>query len=120
MPNKPARPCSVAACPNLVQGEIPYCPKHKHLAPTGWGAKKDLPRQKFYHRKRWRKLSALYRKSNPVCVQCAKQGRTVPADVVDHITPILDGGDPYDEDNLQSLCNSCHNSKTAKENARRK
>ena len=44
-------------------------------------------------------------------------------DVVDHVHEILDGADPFDPDNLQSLCTECHNRKTgdeAKKRARRK
>lgn len=36
-------------------------------------------------------------------------------DVVDHITPIKDGGAPYDPSNTQSLCHACHNKKTGQE-----
>lgn len=35
---------------------------------------------------------------------------------VDHIKPISDGGHPFDESNLQTLCKHCHHAKTAKEN----
>lgn len=36
---------------------------------------------------------------------------------VDHITPISDGGHPFDESNLQTLCAECHEAKTARENS---
>lgn len=36
---------------------------------------------------------------------------------VDHITPISDGGHPFDESNLQTLCQWCHHEKTAEENS---
>jgi 5-methylcytosine-specific restriction endonuclease McrA len=35
---------------------------------------------------------------------------------VDHITPVSDGGHPFDERNLQTLCRECHEEKTAEEN----
>lgn len=35
---------------------------------------------------------------------------------VDHITPISEGGHPFDETNLQTLCEECHEAKTAEEN----
>ena len=38
---------------------------------------------------------------------------------VDHITPIADGGHPFDPGNLQTLCSECHKSKTATENSER-
>lgn len=38
---------------------------------------------------------------------------------VDHITPIADGGHPFDPGNLQTLCSECHKGKTAQENSER-
>lgn len=35
---------------------------------------------------------------------------------VDHIDRISDGGHPFDETNLQTLCKRCHHEKTAEEN----
>jgi len=54
--------------------------------------------------------------SNPLCVECESEGRTVVVDVVDHIVPIKQGGSKFGLDNLQSLCHSCHNRKTYEEN----
>jgi hypothetical protein len=41
----------------------------------------------------------------------------VAAKVVDHVTPLKDGGERFDASNLQGLCVSCHNAKTARETA---
>ena len=38
---------------------------------------------------------------------------------VDHITPISEGGHPFDPSNLQTLCECCHQDKTARENSER-
>jgi 5-methylcytosine-specific restriction endonuclease McrA len=38
---------------------------------------------------------------------------------VDHITPVADGGHPFDPANLQTLCTDCHKAKTAAENSER-
>jgi len=35
---------------------------------------------------------------------------------VDHITPISEGGHPFDPANLQTLCSDCHQAKTSAEN----
>ena len=69
----------------------------------------------FYHSTAWRKCRASYIHNNPACEICYKKGYMVKADVVDHIQPIRLGGERLDADNLQSLCHSCHNSKSAKE-----
>ena len=51
----------------------------------------------------------------PLCRECAKQGRTVPATEVDHID-----GNVWNmsRENLQPLCLECHSRKTARENGR--
>ena len=49
--------------------------------------------------------------SNPLCVECERQGRTVAATVVDHITPHR--GNTFlfwSVNDWQSLCALCHNS----------
>jgi 5-methylcytosine-specific restriction protein A len=38
-----------------------------------------------------------------------------PGEVVDHIKELKDGGDPWDVDNLMTLCKSCHAKKTGEE-----
>lgn len=48
-----------------------------------------------------------------------RYGTEWPAFHVDHITRIADGGHPFDESNLQTLCEECHETKTASENSSR-
>lgn len=50
----------------------------------------------------------------PLCRSCRRQGKTTPADVIDHIVPLHRGGEDVDE-NCQALCNECHNDKTLSE-----
>lgn len=73
-----------------------------------------------YNRNPWKRLRNNYIRMNPFCQVCGK-----PGDVVDHIIPVnpldpmitMNGlyGEFLNEANLQTLCHSCHNSKTAKE-----
>ena len=70
---------------------------------------------KFYQSTRWRKLRKMFVAENPVCVHCEAKGFTTPVAEVDHIIPLRLGGHPYDFNNLQSLCKSCHAKKSAKE-----
>ena len=57
--------------------------------------------------------------ANPLCAECARQGRTVEALEMDHIVPVFRASDRFwDETNVQGLCYNCHMSKTAKENRR--
>ena len=104
----------------MVLEEDMYCTKHSHLNKSGWDAKIERDHQKIYHTRSWRRTSRVYRQQNPLCVHCKAEGIIKSAEVVDHIKPIQDGGEVFDWDNLQGLCHSHHNSKTAKENARKR
>ena len=55
-------------------------------------------------RKRWRKARflALTREAW-TCRRCGRWGN-----IVDHIRPLFEDGEPYAPDNLQVLCKSCH------------
>lgn len=68
---------------------------------------------------RWRRLRAQKLRANPLCEECDKGGLLERATMVHHITPIEDGGEPLDWDNLESLCLPCHGAKhntTGREN----
>lgn len=67
--------------------------------------------------RRWRKVRRLYLQEHPLCVECNTHGITGGATEVDHIIPIANGCDPWDEDNFQALCKTHHSAKTARENA---
>lgn len=64
-------------------------------------------RDDVYQSPRWKALRKWYRIANPLCVVCGDAMQDI-----DHIVPLSQGGDPYDIDNLQSLCRRCHNDKT--------
>jgi 5-methylcytosine-specific restriction enzyme A len=66
-----------------------------------------------YCTSRWQKLRAAKLSHDPLCYVCRLRGVLVPANTVDHIRPIRDGGEPFpDLDGLMSLCERCHNEKT--------
>lgn len=64
----------------------------------------------------WQKLRAAFLLENPLCVKCREKDVFETAVDVDHIVPHR-GDDTLrlDWDNLQSLCKSCHGSKTVAE-----
>lgn len=67
-----------------------------------------------YNTTAWRKLRAAKLKASPLCQHCKERGLLKPAKAVDHDTPINRGGEPFpDLDRLTSLCEPCHNEKTA-------
>lgn len=73
------------------------------------------PNQAIYNSPRWRGLSKLHKKANPLCVECEAKGIVAAVYVTDHIVPINKGGAPYEWSNLQSLCRRCHDSKSGRE-----
>lgn len=68
----------------------------------------------FYNSPAWRKCRQAYMKAHPLCERCLKRGDVVPAKIIHHktyITPdnINDPDITLSWDNLQALCQDCHN-----------
>ena len=97
-----------------------YCDAHRALVHRDYGrARRSFDAEVgFYQSANWRRLRANFLRLHPLCRVCAGKEQTVAAKVVDHIVPIKDGGGRFDTANLQSLCVSCHNRKTAAESWR--
>ena len=70
-------------------------------------------RHQIYNTSEWRKLREYKRRLNPLCEECLRHGVITPAELVDHIIPIEEGGAMFELGNLQSLCSRCHNEKHA-------
>lgn len=114
MPTLPGKQCRVIGCKERAPaGNNGYCAKHKN---HGWKMYQDANPDRIYADPRWRKVRILcIRKANGLCEMCFKRGLFVRGKDVDHIIPISQGGAPFDIDNLQYLCEDCHDHKTAKE-----
>lgn len=70
----------------------------------------------FYRSPAWRALRARKLQISPYCECPDCVGKRVIADMVDHRTPIEQGGAPLDINNLQSMRNHpCHDRKRARE-----
>lgn len=64
-----------------------------------------------------RKLQAQRRRlfeRNPLCAACERKGLVEAATIRDHIVPLQEGGSDDDE-NIQGLCERCHDAKTKAE-----
>ena len=91
MPPRPLKVCRHAGCHELTRDPSGYCPKHKDAAEARarkWKAEQDSQRESAYRRgygARWRKLRAQILMDEPLCRECRKAGRIVPATDVDHI-----------------------------------
>lgn len=111
MPRKPRKPCAYPGCPELTEGR--YCDKHKKEESKNYERfKRDKRHGKNYGRK-WKELRTKYVKEHPFCEECYKNGRLVPVEEVHHIIPLREGG-KHSEENLISLCRSCHARKHSK------
>lgn len=106
MPKMPPRPCNTPRCKNMaVSGG--RCDEHQ---PKPWFQTKSSS-DRGYGAK-WRKLRDQRLKLDSyMCQVCLKVGIYTKADAVDHIIPKSQGGTDSIT-NLQSICNSCHTSKT--------
>jgi 5-methylcytosine-specific restriction protein A len=51
-------------------------------------------------------------RANPLCVSCTSKGYVTAATELDHIKALCNGG-TNDDSNLQGLCKTCHEDKTA-------
>lgn len=69
----------------------------------------------FYNSTRWRKVARIHKEKNPFCVKCDAEGKVTAVQFTDHIVRLEDGGEPYSDKNLQSLCEFHHNQKSGRE-----
>ena len=116
MPWKNKRPCTHPGCGNLTDSG--KCEKHRKQAAQEYERGRSDEMRRFYNSREWRRASKLHLAKEPLCRLCAAEGRFVEAVMTDHIIPIKRGGNPWDESNWQSLCASCHSSKSAEEGSR--
>ena len=70
----------------------------------------DMANSGLYGTYRWKKIARQQLRIKPLCEQCLKQGRIIPANVADHIDPHKGNETAFWFNPLQSLCFSCHNS----------
>lgn len=98
-------------CPSLPSSKRrPWQPK-----PVERGYQAHSVRTPLYDTARWRTLRKAQLQREPLCRRCQADARLTPASVVDHIKPVNQGGDFWDTANHQSLCQSCHQRKSAHE-----
>jgi 5-methylcytosine-specific restriction protein A len=114
MPRRAKTPCRHSGCAALLD-KPGFCDKHRR---EEFKVQKQFvtddykERNRFYQRIAWKNVRALQLQLEPLCRLCRSNGKLIAATVVDHRTPIAEGGAELDLDNLQSLCSPCHNAKT--------
>lgn len=66
-----------------------------------------------YNTTAWQKLRKAKLEADPLCHPCSLRGVLTPANTVDHVKAIADGGMPFPPlDGLMSMCPPCHSVKT--------
>lgn len=111
---KPLRPCRHPGCPALTREG--YCPQHK---PSKAHRRVSAQWHGWYSLPIWTDdLRPAQLLREPWCRACAKRGIRTRATVVDHVRPHRgDWALFIAPANHQSLCKSCHDRKTALEQA---
>lgn len=121
MPRRLPSPCRYPGCKALRLPPARYCPAHsRELARDRFSRNLEKGQgdgratgNKFYSTAAWRRTRAWVLNHEPLCRLCGAV-----ADMVDHIAPLHEGGDPTDLENLQPLCNPCHAAKRGREGIR--
>lgn len=118
MPTRARRACGWPGCPELTAGQ--FCQQHSQQQQQEIDAARGSASSRGYDY-RWKKIRAMQLARFPLCKdpygRHRQHGGIVPANEVDHIVPLSQGGS-NSFDNLQSLCKTCHSIKTAREDHR--
>jgi 5-methylcytosine-specific restriction protein A len=122
--------CSTSGCSTSIPFGTTWCDKHRA---AGLARKAEAERKRHKHSTvspekqqasrlygtaAWQRIRAAQLRVEPLCRHCTARTRITAATIVDHIQPHWnDRSVFYDQTNLQSLCKSCHDAKTAGEDA---
>jgi len=106
MPWRGPKVCSVGGCGRTAAPGASRCAEHLARPP---GGPRESPSARGYDRA-WERLRIWFLNRNPFCAVCG-----APAEEVDHMMPLAQGGARLDQRNLQAMCKPCHSRKTATE-----
>lgn len=99
--------CKAPGCGNTTH-EV-YCEDHAHLRSSKFDPRASAARRGY--NSRWQRYRKYFLAKNPLCVECGRAG-----EVVDHVEPHKGSYQLFwDTSNHQTMCESCHNRKTASE-----
>jgi 5-methylcytosine-specific restriction protein A len=116
MPTHAKRVCNQPGCGALTDDR--YCDKHqRNNSRTQFDKQRNTtnPLRAYYKTAAWSRTRAFVLSRDPVCKDCGRLASVVADHIVNAHAFVAGGGDFYDLSNLQGLCKSCHDSKTAKE-----
>jgi 5-methylcytosine-specific restriction protein A len=91
-------------------------PSHRpqgHIDREAYDKRRSVANNSLYNH-RWRRVSALFRAENALCIDCLADNIITPSAHTDHIVPAVD--DPsllWEPSNWRAFCASCHSKRTA-------
>ena len=85
MPSSPKRPCSYPGCPKLTDGQ--YCEDHAAVARRQYNKYERAPDINKKYGRAWKRIRDRHISLHPLCEQCEKDGKIVPAVEVHHKIP---------------------------------
>ena len=123
--------CKKIGCKNLTEKGTNngYCSEHKEFGEqkikeaikrrySDYDKTRNPKLVAFYNGAKWKQLREfILSKANYLCNDCFSEGKLIEAKEVHHIVEVKeDWNKRYDEDNLVSLCKSCHRKRHTKRN----
>lgn len=113
MPPRTPKACRVRGCRSTTTDPSGYCENHKG---EGWKSyKPGQSRQQRGYGTKWEVIrERILKRDKGLCQNHLRQGVVKQASCVDHVMAKAHGGTDEDS-NLESLCWSCHATKTARE-----
>lgn len=125
MPSLPRRPCSYPGCNVLT--DHGRCETHRLQVRKEQDQQRESSHKRGYGH-RWQKARKGWLRAHPLCgdrlgeasaehSECLQQARIGMGTDVDHIVPVQGPTDPlfWQPSNWQTLCHSCHSTKTSRE-----
>lgn len=97
MPKRTPKSCGRFGCKGYAEQGY-FCLQHQPKRED-----ERVPANQRGYDSHWTKFRDMYLRQHPVCCRCSKA-----ANVVHHIKPLDEGGDQYDEANLEALCRADH------------
>lgn len=107
---KALQTCSHPGCGALVKSGL--CTDHARARQSVY---RNPEWEKLYHTAAWKRIRARQLAKEPWCAECLVEGSYTPATQADHIEPHRGDRIKFFRGALQSLCDSHHSAKTARE-----
>jgi len=112
--------CSVLGCKNVKSKHNSFCLEHGGRDTYNHkrydNSQKRKEQMAMYNTAQWQTLRQIQLSTEPLCASCLSQGIVTQAKHIDHVFPWQHIGQVAFYINLfQSLCTSCHSSKTSLE-----